>query len=198
MTVSDIESLPPRRRAVVESAGYRVTRWAAARQVLGQRLMKQRSAGVLGVFLEKWGVGLLPVAAESEMRLTFGLNEQGIWLQGGSHDLPVARLERALLHLPALRGFWRQELRQHHFDELRSLVPQAWMMDDSAVPPGAVIHGLGITSWDEWQTLGGRRPVLAVKDRVLTEQPEEECLLSAVYERNDRLKVVLRTIEASP
>jgi hypothetical protein len=198
MTVSDIESLLPRRRAAVESAGYRVTRWAAARQILGQRLMKQRSAGVPVVFLEKWGVGLLPVVAKAEFRLTFGVTEQAMWLQSGSHDLPGSPLERALLHLPALRGFWRQELRQHHFDELRSLVPQAWMMDDSAVPPGAVIHSLGITSWEEWQTLGRRRPVLAVKDRVLTEQPEAECLLSAVYERNDRLKVVLRTIEASP
>jgi hypothetical protein len=198
MTVSDIESLSPRRRAAVESAGYRVTRWAAGRQVLGQRLMKQRSAGVPGVFLEKWGVGLLPVVAKAEFRLTFGLNEQGMWLQDGSYDLPVAPLERALLHLPALRGFWRQELRQHHFEELRSLVPQAWMMDDTAVPPGAVIHGLGIASWEEWQTFGVRRPVLAAKERVLTEQPEAECLLSAVYERNERLKVVLRTIEAPP
>mgnify|MGYP001292017737 CR=1 FL=1 len=198
MTVTDIESLSPRRRAAVESAGYRVTRWAAARHVLGQRLLKQRPAGVPGVFLEKWGVGLLPVVAESQMRLTFGLTEQAIWLQGGSDDLPGAPLERALLHLPALRSFWRQELRQHHFDELRAVVPQAWLMDEAAVPPGAVIHGLGITSWEEWQTLGERRRVLTVKDRVLTEQPEAESLLSAVYERDDRLKVVLRTIEASP
>lgn len=195
MIFTDIQHLSPRSRAAVESAGYRVTRWAAARQVLGQRLMKQRLEARLGEFLERWGAGTLPVESVPELRLGFGVAQDQIWLQGGPLDLP---LERALLHLPALRGFWRQELRQHHFDELRSLVPQAWMMDDSAVPPGAVIHGLGITSWERWLTFGRRRPVLALKDRVLFEQPEAESLLSAVYERNDRLKVVLRTIEAPP
>ena len=195
MIFTDIEHLSPRSRTAVESAGYRVTRWAAARQILGQRLIKQRLEAGLGEFLERWGAGALPVESVPELRLGFGVAQDQIWLQGGPLDLP---LERALLHLPALRGFWRQELRQHHFDELRCLVPQAWMMDDSAVPPGAVIHGLGITSWQEWLTFGGRRPVLALKDRVLIEQPQAESLLSAVYERNDRLKVVLRTIEAPP
>jgi hypothetical protein len=195
MIFTDIEHLSPRSRAAVESAGYRVTRWAAARQVLGQRLMKQRLEAGLGEFLERWGAGALRVQSVPELRLGFGVAQDQIWLQDGPLDLP---LERGLLHLPALRGFWRKELRQHHFDELRSLVPQAWMMDDSAVPPGAVIHGLGITSWEKWLTFGRRRPVLALKDRVLFEQPEAECLLSAVYGRNDRLKVVLRAIEAPP
>jgi hypothetical protein len=105
MIFTDIEHLSPRSRAAVESAGYRVTRWAAARQVLGQRLMKQRLEAGLGEFLERWGAGALPVESVPELRLGFGVAQDQIWLQDGPLDLP---LERALLHLPALRGFWRR------------------------------------------------------------------------------------------
>jgi hypothetical protein len=150
---------------------------------------------VLGEFLERWGAGALPVESAPELRLGFGLAQDQIWLQSGPLGLP---LERALLHLPALRGFWRQELRQHHFDELRAIVPQAWVMDEAPLPPGGVIHDLGITSWYAWQTLGDRQPTLAVKDRVLMEQLVAEARFSAVYERDDAGRVVLRTIEAPP
>lgn len=132
------------------------------------------------------------------MRLSFGLTQDQIWLQGGLNDLPGMPLERALLHLPALRGFWRQELRLHHFDELRAIVPQAWVMDEAAVPPGAVIQGLGITAWDEWRMLQDRKPALVVKERFLMEQPVAERQLQAVYKSDDHGRVVLRTIEAPP
>lgn len=182
----------------MESAGYRVTRWAAAREVLGRRLVKQRLPGALAGFLERWGAGERTRVQAAEMRLSFGLTQDQIWLQGGLNDLPGMPLERALLHLPALRGFWRQELRLHHFDELRAIVPQAWVMDEAAVPPGAVIHGLGITAWDEWRMLQDRKPALVVKERFLMEQPVAERQLQAVYKSDDHGRVVLRTIEAPP
>ncbi len=198
MTFPDPEFVSPRCRAAVESAGYRVTRWAAAREVLGRRLVKQRLPGALAGFLERWGAGERTRVQAAELRLSFGLTQDQIWLQGGPNDLPGMPLERALLHLPALRGFWRQELRQHHFDELIPIVPQAWVMDEALMPSGAVIHGLGITVWDEWRMLKDRKPSLAVKERFLMEQPVAEIQFQAVYGSDDHGRVVLRTIEASP
>jgi len=198
MTFPDPEFVSPRCRAAVESAGYRVTRWAAAREVLGRRLVKQRLPAALADFLERWGTWEWVWGQAAELRLSFGLTQDQIWLQGGLNDLPGMPLERALLHLPALRGFWRQELRQHHFDELRTIVPQAWVMDETAVPPGAVIHGLGITVWDEWRMLKDRKPSLAVEEHFLMEQPVAEIQFHAVYGSDDHGRVVLRTIEAPP
>jgi Arc/MetJ family transcription regulator len=43
--------LPRSQREAVESAGYRVVRWAAAREVLQKRIEKSRIAGPLGEFL---------------------------------------------------------------------------------------------------------------------------------------------------
>lgn len=198
MTFTDPEFISPRCRAAVESAGYRVTRWAAAREVLGRRLVKQRLPAALADSLERWGTGEWVWGQATELRLRFGLTQDQIWLQGSPNDLPGMPLERALLHLPALRGFWRQELRQHHFDELRTIVPKAWMMDKTSVSPGAVIHDLGITFWDEWRMLKDREPVLAVEERFLMEQPVADIQIQAVYGSNDRGRVVLRTIEAPP
>lgn len=198
MTFTDPEFVSPRCRAAVESAGYRVMRWAAAREVLDRRLVKQRLPGDLAGLLERWEAGERMRRQAAELRLSFGLMQDQIWLEGGPNDLPGMPLERALLHLPALRGFWRQELRQHHFDELRNIVPKAWMMDETSVPPGAVIHGLGITVWDEWKMLQDREPVLAVEERFLMEQPVADIQIQAVYESNDHGRVVLRTIEAPP
>jgi hypothetical protein len=198
MNFTDPEFVPPHCRAAVESAGYRVTRWAVAREVLGRRLVKQRLPGELAGFLEQWGAGERTRMQAAELRLSFGLTQDQIWLQGGSNDLQGTPLERALLHLPALRGFWRQELRQHHFDELRSMVPQAWVMDETSVPPGTVIHGLGITAWQEWKMLKVRKTALSVEERFLMEQPVADTQFQAVYGSDNLGRVVLRTIEAPP
>jgi hypothetical protein len=123
-------------------------------------------------------------------------------------------LEQALLHLPALRPFWRQELRLQHFEALRTLVPQAWLLDSAQVPPGAVIQGLGSVSWEktklkqgpEWKIQDPKGMVredlplaLAVRDSILTRRPASNVILNARYGRNDAGQVVLRTIEeASP
>jgi hypothetical protein len=68
-------------------------------------------------------------------------------------------------------------------------------MDHGKVPPGAVIHGLGITGFerldrmnhDEWEAGEG---VLSRK------QPSGERIV-AQYGRDDRGKVVLRSLEAA-
>lgn len=192
-----LDTLSRPARSVVSSAGYRVARWSAAREVLGNRLAKNRISGLLGETLSRWGVGKSSASLQPEFHLTFGAGEPGqpFWLCDGPADQP---LERALLHLPALRSFWRQELRQRHFDALRSMVPKAWLPDESPVPPGAVIQSLGVTSWKDAANIRQRVPALAMDGRFLTEQISPAARINATYHRDDKRRVLLRSVEALP
>lgn len=53
----------------------------------------------------------------------------------------------ALLRLRPLRSFWERELRRATLDSLLELLPDAWVLDPSPLPPGAVIPRLEIPSW---------------------------------------------------
>ncbi len=194
-------------RAAVESAGYRVVRWAAAREVLQTRVEKGRIAGPVGEFLTHW-MSLAPTHEDdAELWLSF---DDELKLAGGGAVLARSPLERAFLHLPALRPFWRQELRQQHFDALRILIPQAWLLDPAQVPPGAVIQGLGSVSWEqarqkperEWEIQDPKGLVrkdgslgMAGRESILTAASTTGVLLNARYGRNEAGQVVLRTIE---
>ncbi|MCF7788686.1 MAG: hypothetical protein K9N47_21360 [Prosthecobacter sp.] len=210
-----IAQLPRTQREAVESAGYRIVRWVAAREVLQARVSKGRIAGLLGEFMTHW-LSLAPaVEADSELWLSFdyALDQAKLKLAGGSATLAQSPLEQALLHLPALRPFWSQELRLQHFEALRNLVPQAWLLDSAEVPPGAVIQGLGKVSWErvpqlreqEWEILDSRGRVLtdwpsalASNDSILTSRLVSNVVLNASYGRNDKDQVVLRSLEAAP
>ncbi len=182
-------------QSAVASAGYRVARWAAAREVLGNRVAKQRIPGALGETLQRWGVAQAAVPAVTTFDLTFNAEAQRFWLRNG---LAAEPLERALLHLPALRAFWRQELRQRHFDALRAMVPQTWLMDDAPVPPGAVIHALGISGWDQLGRLEARVPAVAKQGQFLTETIVSPGRINASYHRDDKRRVLLCSVEALP
>ncbi|MDB6003690.1 MAG: hypothetical protein JWR15_677 [Prosthecobacter sp.] len=195
--------LPRPQREAVESAGYRMTRWIAAREVLQTRVTKGRITGALGDFLAHW-LSLAPAPeVGGELWLSF---DQALIVYGGSAGLATSPLEHALLHLPALRSFWSQELRQQHFDALRTLVPRAWLMDPAEVPPGAVIQGSGAISWNQMTRVSGED--LEIKDlraslcenghRILSFRPTSSVLLNARYARNEKNQVVLRSIEAAP
>ncbi|MBB5034425.1 hypothetical protein [Prosthecobacter vanneervenii] len=204
-----LAQLPRSQREAMESAGYRVTRWAAARAVLQARVTKNRIAGVLGEFLAHWLPHRIVDEDTAEFWLSFGHNEERIQLTGGSPSMVNSLRERALLHLPGLRSFWSQELRQQHFAALRSLVPQAWLLDDTTVPNGAVIEGLNAVSWEQvrmtckkwlveddaglehtdWKSaLAGRGSVLSTQMSYLTK-------LKAQYLRNEHGQVVLHSIQ---
>ena len=150
-----LEQLPRIHREAIESAGYRVLRWENAREVLQARVSKGRITGALGDFLARWLPTTKAAANELEWKLTFDVISEGIRISDGSMALVESPIEHALLHLPALRSFWSSELRQQHFTALKAIVPAAWIMDEAPVPSGAVIHGLGITAWDQLERVHG-------------------------------------------
>lgn len=188
-----LDLLPRPFQSVVQSAGYRTARWAAARQVLGNRIARQRIHGLLGQTLGRWGVAHAAGVGAEGFQLTFGLLNDRLWLCDG---LAGEALERALLHLPALRDFWRQELRHAHFEALKAVVPKAWVREETPVPPGAVIHGLGITSWSEVSRLNGREPAVVAEGPFFMEKPPVQTRINATYHRDDKRHVLLRSVEA--
>ena len=210
-----LAQLPRSQREAVESAGYRVMRWMAAREVLQARVTKGRIEASLSGFLTHW-LSLAPAQETvEELCLSFdhALDPMKLMLAGGSTALATSPLEHALLHLPALRPFWSQELRQQHFEELRALVPRAWLLDSAAVPHGAVIQGLDTVSWEQTYRLGREQwkiqgtegiaredwPLaLAARDSILTMRMPAGTILNASYGRNDKDQVVLRSLEAAP
>lgn len=188
-----LDSLPRPLQSALRSAGYRAARWAAAREVLHNRLVKQRVHGLLGEALARWGVAGAGTARPEGLHLTFGLMADRLWMCDGPAAEP---LERVLLHLPALRSFWRQELRQTHFDALKAVVPRAWVREETVLPPGAVIHSLNLASWEELPKLGGRQPPVVAEGGFYTEQPTSHTRINASYHRDDKRRVVLKSVEA--
>ncbi len=53
----------------------------------------------------------------------------------------------ALLRLRPLREFWDRELRRNTADSLRQVLPDAWLLDPTPLPAGAVIPRLEISNW---------------------------------------------------
>lgn len=213
MAPNSLAQLPRSQREAIESAGYRVVRWAAAREVLEARVAKGRIAGDVGAFLAHWLSLASQRAAPDELWLTFDLMPDHIRLVAGGAALAESLLERALLHLPALRTFWSQELRRQHFEALKAIVPQVWPLDAAGIPPGAVIQGLSVATWGQIAPSGGNTwkindqtghvredlaGALASRDSFLFSEFPAGAKLNARYERNDKGQVVLRSVEASP
>ncbi|HCN76725.1 MAG TPA: hypothetical protein DIT13_05975, partial [Verrucomicrobiales bacterium] len=96
---------------------------------------------------------------------------------------------QALLRLPALRAFWVAELRASHHAHLLKMTPHVWLMDETPLPPGSVIAGLGIPDWSHLPRLAGtgrrfRECGMENKNRALIEiQPGQTGRVLARYER---------------
>ncbi len=191
-----LEQLPRIHREAIESAGYRVLRWENAREVLQARITKGRITGALGDFLARWLLPTKGAATLDDWQLTFDVIKEQIRLSGGRMALVESPLEHALLHLPALRSFWSNELRQQHYMALKAIVPSTWIVDEAPVPSGAVIHGLGITAWDQLKRLHGHE--WDRRGQVLTARVPAGLKINARYERNGQGQVVLCSVEAMP
>lgn len=62
------------------------------------------------------------------------------------------KLWMALFWFPQLADFWRRELGDRYFRDLRGVIPFTWLMDPAPLPPHAVIPRLEI---HDWRRLGG-------------------------------------------
>lgn len=182
-----LADLPTASQDAVASAGYRLARWQAAREVLEHRVAKKRLPEAVQAFLEKWMPKLEIVSEALEVR--FEGHEDEIWLVEGG--LVSSAPERAMLHLPALRSFWAQELRRAHFEALRQSVPQAWFADDAVIPPGAVIAGLGVADWSQ------ARDVVR-QEKLFVRVKEASWAAKAIFHRDAKEHIVLRDWQAMP
>src|SRR5436190_1108252 len=69
----------------------------------------------------------------------------------------------ALLWNRNLRGFWRQELGEHFFEQLRRMAPYTWLVDPSPLPPHAAIPELNLTDWQQLKLLSQKERELILK-----------------------------------
>jgi len=130
--------------------GHEVALFEAAAVQVMSRLEKGRFEPALADFLQRWRPGVLPLGDSNQLLILLLKESTHGWqLAGSSLDWLNDPAWAALLHLPALRAFWAANLRASHLDHLRQVMPQAWFMDHTPLPPGSVIAGLGIGSWAE-------------------------------------------------
>jgi len=179
-----LSDLPTASNDAVASTGYRLARWQSAREVLSHRVAKKRLPEALQAFLEKW---MPKIGTTAEVQ--FEGREAEIWLAEGG--LASFAAERALLHLPALRSFWTQELRSGHFEALKQIVPQAWFADDAEIPPGAVIAGLGTADWSKARGL-------VQQENLFLRVKEASWAARAIFHRDAKGQIVLRDWQAMP
>lgn len=189
-----LESLPRPLREAVESAGYRVRRWISARQVLQTRVTKGRLGGELGAFLQRWLPEGEPLVCAESFALDLCAGSARITITGGEPTMASSPEEHALLHLPALRSFWINELRLQHFVALKSLVPPTWLRDDTPVPHGAVIAGLGASRWDQPGLVNNEE--FEIRERLMMRRTNARPNLSARYISEDSGRTVLTSLEA--
>lgn len=189
-----LESLPRPLHEAVESAGYRVRRWISARQVLQTRVTKGRLGGELGTFLMRWLPEGTPLVSAESFALDLCADSARVTITGGESTVATSPEEHALLHLPALRSFWSNELRLQHFVALKSLVPQTWLRDDTPVPNGAVIAGLGVTRWDQPGLVNNQD--YEIRERLIIRRTTAKPNLSARYISDGSGRTLLTSLEA--
>ncbi len=80
---------------------------------------------------------------------------------------PKAFLEEkmwwAIFWMKPLEDWWRKELGEGYFKELRGLVPRAWPLRPTELPPEGVLPELGIQSWKELESFSQKARELVIK-----------------------------------
>ncbi len=210
--------------------GHGLLKLSEAWRLLGVRLERGLLDEETTAWVKRWGGGFdlaLPLPVDS------GLQSLIVWA-GRAWQVDTLVIDKAgsdagaswvavlmLLHLPALRGFWRRELRTQRFAWMTKVLPQVWAVDTQSIRPGSVIRGLNIADWAELPRLmadgrrfetvlleGGRaQPVdpqswpgiMAGGDRLLflreLSMPEPEGSLRAAWKRNEAGRVVLDRLD---
>ncbi len=69
----------------------------------------------------------------------------------------------ALLWNRNLEDFWRQDLGESFFQQMRQLAPQTWIVNPEPLPPQAAYPGLDLTDWRQLKTLSQKKRELILK-----------------------------------
>ncbi|HUA67375.1 MAG TPA: hypothetical protein VMA13_02400, partial [Candidatus Saccharimonadales bacterium] len=69
----------------------------------------------------------------------------------------------ALLWNWNLRDFWRRELGESFFAQLKKMVPYTWLVDPTPLPPNAAIPELNLTDWQQLKMLSQKERELILK-----------------------------------
>ncbi len=127
--------------------GHECHLWSHSAAQLAGRVSRDRLPPELAVFLRNWLPSVAPEMPTGDFTVLFGETSRG-W-QIASASLPWLRdpAWTALLRLPALGLVWMKDLRASHFEHLLQVLPQAWVMDATPLPPGTTIPGLELPSW---------------------------------------------------
>ncbi len=139
----------------VKPLGHEIGLWAGALQNLKARFAKGRFSSELSSWLQdRWPTQEASLPS-GDFALLLRDSPHGWQLVGGSLPWLDDPAFAALLHLPALRPAWAVDMRASHLDHLRQIIPHAWFLDPTPLPPGSVIAGLGIASWHRLPSLHG-------------------------------------------
>ena len=148
--------LPKAALKQVKPLGHEIGLWAGALQILKSRLTKGRFETGLGSWLESRWPAQEANLPSGDFVLLLRESSSGWQLVGGSLTWLADPAFAALLHLPALRSTWAADMRASHLEHLRQVIPHAWFLDPTPLPPGSVIAGLGIPSWQDLPGLHGQ------------------------------------------
>lgn len=168
--------------------GHETVLWLRAMRLLRLRLEKGRLPAPLTAFLGRWMPRAEP---QAELPASFEIRLEASLLASGADPALEDPRWHALLRLPALRGYWVAELRASHYEHLLRLSRRAWLVDETPLPPGSVIAGLGIPDWSHLPRLAGQgrhftRHELENGDHVLIETPPcPGSSITARFERQD-------------
>jgi hypothetical protein len=75
--------------------------------------------------------------------ILYAAKKQRVVLTPPAKPFLEEKLSFALLHHPALAGYWRRELKER-FERLTAVLPPTWVLDPRPVPPHATVPGLAI------------------------------------------------------
>lgn len=73
------------------------------------------------------------------------------------------KLWMALFWFPQLAGFWRRELGDRYFRDLREVIPFTWLLDPAPLPPHAVIPRLEVHDWRQLGEFSQKQRDLVLK-----------------------------------
>lgn len=135
--------------------GHELQLFRSATEALLRRVSKQRLSNELNAFLQSWLPESSPENLSKNNRLLLGETEAGWQLMGSAAAWLNDPIWAALLHLPGLRSHWQAQVRATHLEHLQQLLPPAWLLHATPLPPGSVIAGLGITGWERLASTGG-------------------------------------------